>query len=105
MPREETGRSDAAPEARAPVRRSLLLGVAVGLPVALATVAVTYAIVAIPVYVLAQSDPNGLDRPFFRHALLRIALPAGAVLGAVVGSVVGMWYRRGGRLPTDRTPF
>lgn len=87
------------------VRRSVLVGLAVGIPVALAAAAVTYAIVAIPMYTLAQADPHGLDRPFFRHALVRIALPVGAVIGLVVGSVVGVWYRRGGRLPTDRTPF
>jgi hypothetical protein len=23
----------------------------------------------------------------------------------MIGSVVGVWYRRGGHLPTDRTPF
>ena len=96
--------SDAAAE-RAPLRRSLALGALIAVPVALATIAVVYAIIAIPVYALAQSDPNGLDRPFFRHALVRIALPVGAVIGIAVGSVVGMWYRRGGRLPTDRTPF
>src|SRR5436305_15123226 len=96
-----------APESpeRAPLRRSLALGFAVGVPIAIASAAVIYAIVAIPMYTLAQADPHGLDRPFFRHALVRIALPVGAAIGLVVGSVVGVWYRRGGRLPTDRTPF
>ncbi len=75
------------------------------MPVALAVVALTYAIIAIPMYTLAQADPHGLDRPFFRHALVRVALPVGAVIGLAVGSVVGVWYRRGGHLPTDRTPF
>jgi hypothetical protein len=83
----------------------VLLGVAIGVPVAIAAMAITYAIVAIPMYTLAQADPHGLDRPFFRSALVRIALPVGAVIGALVGSVAGVWYRRGGRLPTDRTPF
>jgi hypothetical protein len=104
-PRTIDTMNEQEPAAKAPMRRSLLLGVAVGVPVALATVAVTYAIVAIPVYALAQSDPNGLDRPFFRHALTGIALPVGAAIGLVVGSVIGVWYRRGGHLPTDRTPF
>ena len=90
---------------KGPLRRSLLVGLAIAVPVALAAAAVTYAIVAIPMYTLAQADPHGLDRPFFRHALVRIALPVGAAIGLVVGSVVGVWYRRGGRLPTDRTPF
>ncbi|HEV3226535.1 MAG TPA: hypothetical protein VGZ52_06865 [Acidimicrobiales bacterium] len=91
--------------ARAPLRRSVALGLAIGVPVAIAAAAVTYAIVAIPMYTLAQADPHGLDRPFFRHALVRIALPVGAVIGLMIGSVVGVWYRRGGHLPTDRTPF
>ena len=90
---------------KGPLRRSVAVGFAIGLPVALAAAALTYAIIAIPMYTLAQADPHGLDRPFFRHALVRIALPAGAAIGLVVGSVVGVWYRRGGRLPTDRTPF
>jgi len=90
---------------KGPLRRSVAVGLAIGVPVALAAAALTYAIVAIPMYTLAQADPHGLDRPFFRHALVRIALPAGAAIGLVVGSVVGVWYRRGGRLPTDRTPF
>lgn len=88
----------------APMRRSLLLGVTVGAVVALASMGVAYAIIAIPVYALAQSDSNGLDRPVFRHALV-LALVVGALIGVVVGSVIGVWYRRGGHLPTDRTPF
>ena len=94
----------AAPE-RGKVRRSILLGFAIGIPLAIASAAVVYAIVAIPMYTLAQADPHGLDRPWFRHALFRIALPVGAAIGLVIGSVVGVWYRRGGHLPTDRTPF
>jgi hypothetical protein len=90
---------------RAPLRRSVLLGLAIAIPVAIASAAVVYAIVAIPMYTLAQADPHGLDRPFFRHALVRIALPVGAAIGLLIGSVVGVWYRRGGHLPTDRTPF
>lgn len=90
---------------RAPLRRSLALGFAIAVPIAIASAAVIYAIVAIPMYTLAQADPHGLDRPFFRHALTRIALPIGAAIGLVIGSVVGVWYHRGGHLPTDRTPF
>jgi hypothetical protein len=86
-------------------RRSILLGLAIAVPVAIATMAVVYGIIAIPMYTLAQADPHGLDRPFFRHALTRIALPVGAAIGLLIGSVVAVWYRRGGRLPTDRTPF
>ena len=81
------------------------MGVALGLGVGLATIGVMYAIVAIPAYALAQSDPNGLDRPLIRDALFRIGLPAGVVVGLLIGVLVGVWYRRGGHLPTDRTPF
>src|SRR5258705_11802304 len=90
---------------RTPVHRSVALGFAIGLPVALATIGVTYALIAIPMYALAQADPHGLDRPFFRHALVRIALPAGLVVGVVLGALVGVWYGRGGHLPTDRNPY
>src|ERR1700716_1176711 len=90
---------------RAALRRSVARGFAIGAPIAIACAAVIYAIIAIPMYTLAQADPHGLDRPFIRHALVRIALPLGAVIGFAIGSVVGVWYRRGGRHPTDRTPF
>jgi hypothetical protein len=89
----------------APLRRSVLVGLAIGLGVGLATIGVAYAIVAIPAYALAQSDPNGLDRPIIRDALFRIGLPAGVVVGLLIGVLVGVWYRRGGHLPTDRSPF
>jgi hypothetical protein len=107
-PAEEAERGeliDPAAVERAPLRRSVALGFAIAVPIAIASAAVVYAIVAIPMYTLAQADPHGLDRPFFRHALVRIALPIGAAIGLVIGSVVGVWYRRGGHLPTDRTPF
>lgn len=97
---------DAYPSgAGAPLHRSLALGLAVGTIIAIATIGVVYAFVAIPMYALAQFDPHGLDRPFFRDSLLRIAVPAGAVLGVAIGALVGTWYRRGGHLPTDRSPF
>jgi hypothetical protein len=70
-----TSATEPVADVRAPVRRSVLLGVAIGVPVAIAAMAITYAIVAIPMYTLAQADPHGLDRPFFRGALFRIALP------------------------------
>ena len=71
---------------------------------AVATIGVVYAIIAIPFYVLAQSDRNGLDRPFFRNGLIHWGIPIGVVLGVACGALVGVWYARGGRLPTDRTP-
>ena len=83
----------------------MLVGLAIGLGVGLATIGVLYAILAIPAYLLAQSDPNGLDRPIIRDALFRIGLPGGIVVGLLIGVLVGVWYRRGGHFPTDRTPF
>ena len=97
----------AAPEPSAPgdpavLRRSLLLAVGVGVAVALCVVAIAYAILAIPFYALAQVEPQqGLDRPFIRDGITRIALPAGLAVGVVTGAVVARWYARGGRLPTE----
>jgi len=92
-------------EAPAPLRRSVGLGLAVGTSVALGTIGIVYAFIAIPMYALAQMDPSGLDRPFFRESLFHIAVPAGLVLGSAIGALMGVWYRRGGHLPTDRSPF
>ena len=89
---------------RSSVGRTLGLAIGVGLAVGVATVGVVYAIIAIPFYALAQSDRNGLDRPFFRDGLVHWGIPIGVVLGVACGAVVGLWYARGGRLPTDRTP-
>lgn len=98
--------ADAGPSAvDAPLHRSFALGLAVGTIVAGATIGVVYALVAIPMYALARFDQHGLDRPFFRESLFRIAVPAGAALGVAIGGLVGTWYRRGGHLPTDRSPF
>jgi hypothetical protein len=99
--------SDVEPEAGepAPIGRSLALAAGVGAAIGLAVIGVVYGIVAIPVYALAQSDPHGLDRPFFRNALWRIAIPAGIGVGLVVGALVGVWYARGGHLPDDRSPY
>lgn len=87
------------------VGRSVLLALAIGISVAVAAIGVAYAIIAIPFYVLAQSEPDhGLNRPFIRHGLFGVALPVALLLGAAAGALVGVWYARGGRLPTDRTP-
>jgi hypothetical protein len=98
--------AEPAPEVAAGgIARSVLLALAIGFSVAVATIGVAYAIIAIPFYVLAQSEPDhGLDRPFIRHGLFQVALPVALLLGAGVGALVGVWYARGGRLPTDRTP-
>lgn len=83
------------------MRRSLLLGIGVGLGVAVCTVAIGFSIIAIPLYALASIEPgSGIDRPFVRDGLFQVAIPVGLVLGAAVGTLVGVWYARGGRLPS-----
>ena len=81
----------------------MLLAVGVGVAMTLVTVAVVFAVLAIPLFALARfAEPGqGLDRPFIRNGLLRFALPVGLVAGIVSGVAVGRWYRRGGRLPTE----
>src|SRR5688500_9358934 len=83
-------------------RRGALVVIGVGTAVCVA--ALVYAIAAIPLYLLAQISPDGLDRPGFRTAFL-VSLGIGGVLGLVVGAATGVWAARGGRLPTDRTSF
>ena len=83
------------------MRRSLLLGVGVGMAVAMTAVAIGFSIIAIPLYALASVEPgSGIDRPFIRDGLFEVAIPVGMVLGAACGTLVGVWYARGGRLPT-----
>lgn len=81
------------------------MAVGVALLAGLAVAGLVYSVIAIPLYVLAQTDPDGLDRPFIRSGILTVALPAGIIVGVGAGIVVGLWYGRGGRLPTDRTHF
>jgi hypothetical protein len=83
------------------VRRGMGLVAAVGIGVGIAVAGLVYSILAIPLYVFAQTDPDGLDRPMIRTAFFNVALPAGIVGGIVAGVLVGVWYRRGGRLPDD----
>lgn len=80
----------------------MLLSGVVGVVVALVVVAILYSLLAIPFYALARfAEPGqGLDRPFIRDGITRVALPAGVVLGAACGAVVGVWHARGGRLPS-----
>ena len=87
------------------MRRSLLLGILVGIAVALAAVAIGFSIIAIPLYALASVEPgSGIDRPFIRDGLFEVAIPVGVVLGVACGTLVGVWYARGGRLPTAPRP-
>ena len=83
--------------------RTVLLSVAVGLAVGAATVGIIVSIIAIPFFALARfAEPgHGLDEPLIRTALVRVAIPAGLVLGGLCGIIVGRWYQRGGRLPTE----
>jgi hypothetical protein len=83
--------------------RPVLLAVAVGVAVGLACIGIIISIVALPFFALARfADPGqGLDQPFIRTALTKVALPAGLILGSLAGLAVGRWYRKGGRLPEE----
>jgi hypothetical protein len=86
--------------------RSVLLGLGIGLGVAVAGIAIAFSIIAIPLYIVASTEPgSGLDRSLVRTGLFKVALPFGLVAGTIAGVAVGLWYGRGGRLPTDRTPL
>jgi riboflavin transporter FmnP len=86
--------------------RSVALGVAVGFGVAVAGIAIAFSIVAIPLFIVASTEPSsGLDRGLVRTGLFKVALPFGVVSGLVAGIAVGIWYARGGRLPRDRAPL
>ena len=86
--------------------KAVLLGISIGVGVGVASMAIAFSIVAVPMFLLASTEgDSGLDRHLVRVGLFGIALPFGALMGIVVGAVVGVWYARGGRLPTDRTPI
>ena len=86
--------------------RSVLLGLAIGLGVAVAAIAIAFSIVAIPLFIVASTEPgSGLNRDLVRTGLFKIAVPFGVVTGTAAGVLVGLWYARGGRLPRDRTPI
>jgi hypothetical protein len=90
---------------RRPVGRSTVVVVLVGVAVALAVTGLVYSVIAIPVYLLAQTDPSGLNRPLVRDGLFNVAIPVGVLVGALAGTVAGVWYGRGGRLPKGRSPY
>ena len=95
--------TDAAAEPRSRLR-STLVGLGIGLAVTVATVAVAFSIIAIPLFLIASTEPGqGLNRDLVRKGLFGVAIPFGAITGIAVGVAVGVWYGRGGRLPTDRT--
>ena len=109
-PPRETPLRAAAPEEPEPeprsTGRSVLLGVGVGFGIAVAGIAIAFSIVAIPLFIVASTEPgSGLDRALVRRGLFQVALPFGLVAGVAAGVAVGIWYARGGRLPSDRTPF
>lgn len=109
--RSEPLRAEPAdPVAMAPAppsrRRSIALGLAVGFAIAVAGIAIAFSIIAIPLFIVASTEPtSGLDRSLVRTGLFKVALPVGVVSGVAAGVAVGVWYARGGRLPTDRTPL
>ena len=82
---------------RRPLGVSLLLGVVIGV----ATAAIVYFLIAIPICLVASFESNGLDRPIIRTGLFRVALPLGVVVGVITGVVSGRWLRRGERWTLD----
>jgi hypothetical protein len=98
-----------APKHRAPAHRrsrgrSTLLGIGVGIGVGVAAIAIAFSVIAIPLYIIASTEPgSGLDRDLVRKGLFFVALPFGAVAGTGIGVLVGIWYGRGGRLPAERS--
>jgi hypothetical protein len=84
-------------------RRPVLLALGVGAAVGLAAIGLVVSIIAIPFFALARfAEPgHGLDEPFIRTALVKVAIPAGLILGSLTGFAVGRWYRKGGRLPEE----
>ena len=89
-----------------PRSRSVLLGIGVGLGVAVAGIAIAFSIVAIPLFIVASTEPgSGLNRDLVRTGLFKVAVPFGVVSVVAAGVLIGIWYARGGRLPTDRTPL
>ena len=103
---DDDGAGPEAPTVPRSRLRSVLLGVGVGTGVGVAAMAIAFSIVAIPMFILASTEPDaGLDRSLVRTGLFKVALPLGLVAGIVAGVVVGLWYARGGRLPSDRTPI
>ena len=84
--------------------RSILLGLGVGLGVGVAAIAIAFSVIAIPLYIIASTEPgSGLDRDLVRKGLFFVALPFGFVTGTAIGALVGVWYGRGGRLPSERS--
>ncbi|WP_436795320.1 hypothetical protein [Actinospongicola halichondriae] len=84
-----------------PATRPLGRSVLVGVVIALTSAAIVYFLIAIPIYLVASFESNGMDRPIIRTGLLKVALPIGAVLGMVIGVVSGRWFRRGGSWTLD----
>lgn len=93
----DVGDPPADDSARRPLGVSLLLGVVIGI----ATAAIVYFLIAIPIYLVASFESNGLDRPIIRTGLFRVALPVGIVVGSITGVVSGRWLRRGERWSLD----
>ena len=102
-PDPHAGPERGEPRSRA---RSVLLGLGIGAGVGVAGIAIAFSIVAIPLFIVASTEPgSGLNRDLVRTGLFKVALPFGAVAGIAAGILVGVWYARGGRLPRDRTPI
>jgi hypothetical protein len=92
--------------ARAAKLRAAGIGVAIGFSVAVAATSIAFSIIAMPLYMLARTEPgHGVDRDLIRKGLFGVAVPVGVLVGMASGVLVAVWYARGGRLPRDRTPI
>src|SRR3546814_18951176 len=82
---------DAAPLTPRSRLGSALLGIGIGAGVGVACIAIAFSIIAIPLYVLASTEPgSGLDRTLVRRGLFQVALLPGVFPGQVAGIVVGV---------------
>jgi hypothetical protein len=73
---DESAGAEPTPAPRSRLR-SVLLGVGVGTGVGVAVMAIAFSIVAIPMFILASTEPDaGLDRSLVRTGLFKVALPA-----------------------------
>jgi uncharacterized membrane protein len=91
----------ASPSSTIRAPRSVGSSIAVGIGVAVASAAIAFFVIAIPLYTLASFEPNGIDRPVVRTGLFQVAMPVGVVIGLVAGAVAGRWARRGGTWTVD----
>ena len=94
----------AAPSSPAMSPRPTATSAAVGVALGVLPFVVVAGLVGLIVIFLGRIQTTDfLDQPWVRTGILVFAPLAGTLAGVVVGVLAGRWYRRGGRLPSDRT--